>query len=321
LTVQPRRWPVALLFLFGLTAPALGQEVKPQWKFEKGKTFYQEMTTETKQTMQVMGMEITQNQKQTFYFSWTPKDQKDGNWELTQKIEGVKMNIEIGGNKIEFDSTKDTGGTNPLSDFFKALVGSEFTITLSPKMDVVKIEGRQQFLDKLIKANQQMEPLLKQILSEKALKQMADPTFSILKIGDKGPEPVKKGDKWTRKSELDMGPIGKYENNYTYTYEGKDGKLDKISVTTTLTYTAPGQGAGGGLPFTIKSADLKSTNASGTIWFDSDAGRLDHSTMTVNLEGKLSIEIGGQTTEVTLKQTQTTTVKTTTENPIKKPGA
>ncbi len=287
-----------------------------RWDFRVGKPLYGELTTDTKQTMQVMGTEITQNQKQTFIFSWTPQEQKNGNWILKQKIEGVKMDIEIGGNKITFDSTKDTGTSNPLSDFFKALVGSEFTITLNPKLEVTDIKGRQNFVNKLIQANPQMEPLLKQILSERALKQMTDSTFAILKTGDKGPEPVKKGDRWTRKSELDMGPVGKYRTTYRYTYDGKEGKLDRIKVDTSLTYQAPGKDSPGGLPFQIKKADLTSKDGTGTLWFDRHKGRLDHGELRLRLSGKLAIEIGGMTTEVELHQEQRTTIRFQDSNPV-----
>src|SRR5436309_1374456 len=92
--VLQRRWFAAFL-VFGLIGTSFGQDkdkdkktddkkteapkaddkkddkksddaVDLKWKFDKDKTFYQEMTTETKQTMKVMGMDITQNQKQTF---------------------------------------------------------------------------------------------------------------------------------------------------------------------------------------------------------------------------------------------------------------
>jgi hypothetical protein len=117
-----------------------------------------------------------------------------------------------------------------------------------------------------------------------------------------------------------MGPIGKYENSYKYTYDGpdKDKKnLSKINVVTTLKYTPPeeGKSAGGGLPFKIKSASLASKDAKGTILFDADKGRVASSDMTVNLEGDLKIEIGGQETAVNLKQTQTTKVTTSDEKP------
>jgi hypothetical protein len=306
---------MAMLLVAMMGLCAYGQEaVKLEWKFEKGKPFYQDMNTKTKQTMKIMAMDtVTQNQDQTFYFSWTPVEQdKDKNWIIKQKIEGVKMDIEIGGNKISYDSTNPSASSgNPLADFFKALVGSEFKITISPEMKVLKIEGRDDFINRLVKANPQMEPLLKQILSEEALKQMADPAFASLPT-----KPVKKGDTWEKQSKLDMGPIGVYDTTYKYTYEGKDGKLDKIKVDTILNYKAPEASAAGQLPFKIKAAKLESKNATGTIWFDSEKGRLDHSDMKLTLEGKLTIEIGGMNSEVDLTQEQDTRVKTTDQNPV-----
>ncbi|GIW82732.1 MAG: hypothetical protein KatS3mg105_4539 [Gemmatales bacterium] len=263
--------------------------VEIKWKFEKGKTFYQEMTTNTKQTLKVQGMDIEQNQKQTFYFSWTVKDQdKDNNWILTQKITGLKMDIDIGGQKIVFDSLKkDNNAGNPLADFFNQLVDSEFTITLSPENKVVKVEGRDEFIKKLIKANPQMKDMLEKILSEDALKQMADPAFAVVPG-----KPVKKGDSWSKTTKLNMGPIGTYETEYKYTYEGKDDKLDKIKVESSLKYSPPGE-AGGSLPFEIVKANLTSKDGTGTILFDTEKGRLESSDMSLKLEGKLTIKVGG----------------------------
>jgi len=289
-----------------------------KWKFEKDKTFYQKMFTETKQVMKVMNNDVNQTQKQTFYFSWTPEKQDGDTWIIKQKIEGVAMDIDIGNQKISYDSTnaKDTGA-NPLGEFFKALVGSEFKITLDTKtMKVTKIEGRDEFLKKLIAANPQMKPLLDQILSDKALQEMAEPTFAAIP----GKE-VPKGEKWKRESSLDMGPIGKYENTYTYTYEGKEGKLDKIKVETTLKYKEPTDVAGagaGGLPFKIKNAKLESSNAVGTILFDPEKGRIESSDMRLTLKGTLSIEIGGQVTEVNLTQEQSSKIETSDKNYVEK---
>jgi hypothetical protein len=323
--VLQQRGLTALVVLLGLALISLGQDKDQgkakiegtplKWKFEKDKTFYQEMKTETKQTMKVMGSEVVQNQDQTFYFSWTPTKVEGDTVTIRQKIEGVKMSIDIGGSKINYDSTAAQPASNPLSDFFKQLVGAEFTLTLDTKtMKVTKIEGRDKFVENLVKANPQMKPLLEQILSEEALKEMADPTFAAIPA-----ESVAKGQTWTRETKLNMGPIGTYENSYKYTYEGPDGKLQKIKVDTTLKYVPPSETTPtGGLPFKIKSADLQSKDASGTILFDTEKGRVDKSEMNIKLEGKLSIEIGGQTTTVELSQTQKTTVTTSDTNPIKK---
>jgi hypothetical protein len=314
-----RRALGAVLLVAGLTLSAFGQDTATlKWEFQKNKPFYQEMETTTKQTMKVMGMEVTQNQTQKFTFSWNPIEQdKDKNWIIEQEIVAVKMDIEIGGNKIQYDSTKDASGVgNPLGDFFKALIGSKFKITLSPEMKVIKIEGRDDFINKLTKANPQMEGLLKQILGDEALKQMADPAFAALP--DK---PVKKADTWNKKSTLSMGPIGTYNTSYKYTYEGKDGKLDKIKVDTTLDYVPPGPNSSTALPFKItdKGTKLESKKANGTIWFDNEKHRLDHSEMNMVLEGTLTIDISGMASAVNLTQDQKTTVKTTDTNPVKAP--
>lgn len=288
------------------------------WKFEKGKPFYQEMKTTTNQTMKVMNNDVTQNQKQTFFFSWTPVDKDDkGNWKLEQKILGVKMDIDIGGSPIRYDSTAGAtnNASNPLSEFFKALVGSSFTITFDPKTNkVTKIEGRDEFVKKLITANKQMQPLLDKILSEDALREMAEPTFSVVPN-----EVVEKGKTWKKDTTLDMGPIGKYKNEYTYTYAGTDKNLDKIDVDTKLTYLPPDKAEGiGALPFRIKKENtkLESTKSKGTIFFNREKGRVEKSNMSVELKGTLDIEIGGQQTKVELSQTQDTDVTTSDTNPV-----
>lgn len=311
---------VPLLALFLVVVPQLdvrAQEkgVLLKWKFEKDKSFYQKMTTETKQTMKIASADFNQTQKQTFVFQWTPTKVEDKAVTLTQKIVGVQMDIDIGGQKISFDSTKEKQPNNNLNDFFNALKDSEFTITLdTEKMKVTKVEGREKFLEKLVKTNPQMKPLLDQILSEQALTEMAEPAFAAVP----GKE-VKKGDTWERSSKLDMGPIGKFENTYKYTYEGPQDKLEKIRVESSLKFQAPAdQGGVGGLPFKIKQADLKSSSAAGTVLFNATAGRVEKSDMTVDLKGNLQIEIGGQTTLVDLSQKQTSTIETTEANPLAK---
>jgi hypothetical protein len=298
------------------TTEAAGDKIEIKWQLAKDKPLYESMMTSTTQDMKVMGMEVKQKQDQTFYFSWQLKDEdKDKNTVVTQKIEGVNLKIDVAGNTINFDSSNPTTTNSALNDFFKALVGSEFKLTLDKEMKVTKVDGREEFLKKLTQANQQMDTLLKKILSDEALKQMADPTFGIMPN-----KPVAKGDSWKRESDLSLGPIGSYKSVHTYTYEGQDDKnkdLAKIKVETTLTYVAP-TGTEEGLPFRIKTADLKSKNAKGTVLFDIKKGRIEKSEQSLELEGNLDIEISGMSTKVELKQKQDTTVTTSDQPQLKK---
>ena len=295
-----------------------GDKVSIKWKFEKDKTFYQKMVTKTVQTMKVMNNDVNQTQNQTFYFSFKPTAVAADKVTIEQTIIGVAMDIEIGGSKISYDSTKDQTTNNPLGEFFKALIGSKFTIDIDLKgYKVTKVDGREAFITKLVAANPQMKPLLETILSNDALKEMAEPTFAVVPAAD-----VAKGEKWDRSSKLDMGPIGKYENKYNYVYEGPDATdkaIQVIKVDTTLDYKEPGDVAGaGGLPFKIKSAKLKSSNPVGVIKFNTTKGRLESSVTKLELKGDLQIEIGGQNTTVNLSQTQESTITTMDEDPTAK---
>jgi len=300
-----------------------GSQEKLVWKAFDGKDkFYQEMTTVTEQKMKVMDMEVKQTQTQTFYMEWTPEKSDKDSWTVKQKIIGVKMNINIGGNSIPYDSTqKEAQPANPLTDFFAALVGTEFTLTISKKdedyMKITKIEGRKEFIDKLVKTNQQLDTLLKQILSEEALKQMADPTFAAIpskkELREKG---VKAGETWDNTSKLDMGPIGTYTTTSKYTLKEVKDKKATIDVVTSLKYDAPTTKSGA-LPFEISpGSELTGKDGKGTIVFDLDKGLIKSSSMDLTLNGKLKITIAGQPTEVTLEQTQKSTLTTLEKNPI-----
>ena len=281
-----------------------------KWRFEKDRPFYQELATETHQTMKVMGKDVSQTQTQTFYFRWTPTSRTGDDWTLTQKIIGVKMDIDLGGSKIAYDTTRADYPKNALSDFFGSLKDAEFTATLDEESKVRKVEGCDEFIKKLSADNPTLGPMLTHLLNDDSLRAMTEMSFAGLP--DRRVQP---GDSWTRTSKLDLGAAGQWENKFKYTYRGLAGDLDNISVESTLKYIAPAAEASG-LPFKIKKADLKCTQSNGFVLFDRETGRIVHTEMGLNLEGTLTIEIGGQEQNVELSQTQRTTLRTTDANPV-----
>jgi len=322
MNVLQRRVLFSLLLAAVVAGPGLGQEADLKWKFDEKKPFYQTMTTTTTQNMTVTGTKVEQKQEQTFYFEWKVSKIDKNKVTLEQKIIGLKMNIDIGGSKISYDSTAQgapnannqgaPNANNPLNKFFEALKEATFTIILdTDTMKVTSIEGHDKFVTKLTEANPQMKPLLEKILSKEALKDMAEPMFAAL------PGKKKKNEPWTRKSTLDMGPIGKYDTTYTYTYEGPDkDKNEKIAIKTDLKYTPPDLKDAANLPFKIKAANLDAKDSTGTIIYDPKTGWPKSSEMTMKLNGKLTIEIGQQSTDVDLSQDQTTKITTSADNPI-----
>jgi hypothetical protein len=307
--------PSCLAGLLALTASApLPPKPVYQWKFEQGRTFYLETSINTRQEMTVLGQKIPQNQSQVFTFSLTPERQlADGTWVLRQRIVGVRMSIDMNGNRIEYDSTRLENAKSPLSEFMGGLVGAEFRLRLERTKGIVAVEGRDDFLARFGNAPPEIKQLLQTILTDEALKEMNGQTFAAL------PErTVYRGDSWQRRSRCDLGPIGAYETTHRYTYTGLRGTNESFKVEVTdARYEAPVQG-GSGLPFKIVKADLKGAGRDGEMVFDRERGRVVQIRLGMTMEGSLTIDIGGQETKVDLKQEQTSVVRTLDANPIGK---
>jgi hypothetical protein len=268
--------------------------------FEKeGKPFVQVLETDTTQNMTVSGMKNVQQQNQVFWFKWTPKGKEGGKYKVEQEIIGLKMDINIGGNKIAFNSGDKEQKKNPMTQFFKSLEGTKFTLTIDPeKMRVTEVQGVKKMVDRLSQVNQSMKPLLEKILSEEAVKEMANAVLEVL--------PPKGSDKkeWGSKTTLDMGPIGKYERKNTYRLGEKDEKFATIKVDTYLKYVPPTGEDAKGLPFKIEKATLESEKSGGEIKFDRKKGRIDSTELTVKLKGDLTVNIANTSTTVNLEQNQ-----------------
>jgi hypothetical protein len=300
-------------------APAPAGDNPLALKFVKDQPFHQELTTRTIQNIKVQGLDVGQNQEQTFYFKFDPQKQEGDKWIVKQTIEGVKMKIDIAGSPVSYDSTNEAAaaGTNTaLSEFFKALKGSQFTLTIDKFGTVEKVEGREDFIKKLIQANKQLEQLLNKILGEDAIKQMADPSFGVVPK-----EPRKVGDTWTKTTKLSLGPLGSYENTYTFKYVKQTGDNAEIDVTVALKYTPPAADQGGEtLPFKIKGGTITQVQDDksnrGKVVFNTKTGRIESSNVQVKMSGTLQLDIGGTTTDVSLTQDQTTEVKTFDKSPV-----
>ncbi len=311
------RFIAGVSFIIAISAIVGGQEPKkaPEatgtkftLKLEKDKKFFQTMTTNVTQIIKVMGQDLTQSQDSTFYFKWTPTKQDGDKWELTDEIEGVKMSIDISGNKITYDSAQADGGPtagNPgLNDFFKKLVDTKFTVTFDQKTNKVeKVDGVKDFLGKLGAGNKQMDEILQKIMTEDAIKQMCDPTFGLLPDSPKKP-----GDAWERVIPLNLGPIGSYTVTYKFKYVGPEKDMDKIEVEPTLVYAAPKpEVQGGGLLFRIKEGKLSSESPEkGEILYNPKLQRIESATVKIKMKGELTVTIGSADTKVELLQTQTT---------------
>ncbi len=313
------RWLAAALLL-AFSTPLLAQEAKPvklEWKFEKDKTFYQTTTSDVVLTMKFDTMDVVQKQKQTMIVSWTPTKQEDNkNWLVKMKIEGLRIGMDTPGKKVTYDSTRTDNEPGQVSDFYKALVGAEFTFTLTPDLTVAKVDGRAEFAKRLTAASPQLEPLVDRLVTDDSLKPMVELTFGAVPNKEE-----KKGDKWERTMKQSFDALGTTDIKLSYTDDGPGtgANVEKFAVKAKGTYKPPAEKPLQGPPFKITGGDAEVTG-DGTVEFRKDKGRVDKADLKLTLKGKLKVNTDGGTkdTEVDVTRTQTTTLATSDDNPIPK---
>ena len=308
------------IVLAASVAPAAAQErVKFEPKFVVNVPFFQQVGTEVEQTITVQGgSELKLAHSQTFQFKWLPTKLDGDKWTVELIIEGMKLKVDIATNQVNYDSAATpteagSGGNNPaLGEFFKNLKDTKFLVTVGKGGVIEKVDGRDEFLKKLGGANPQMEGILKKILTDESLKEMSDPMAGLTVVGDKAVN-----EKWDKKTNLPLGPIGSYDRTLTFTYKAKEAvapgndNVHKVEVDVQMAYKPPTE-AGEGLLFRIKGGDLKPFNPKpGFFRFDATKGYVKEAKLTVSLKGTLDVALGNNTeTKVELVQTQTTTLKT-----------
>lgn len=312
----------ACALLIGLAAPAIlaapandPDKVDPKWKFEKDRTFFQEAIVDMEQNMTVMGNPVAVKSRQTVLTSWTPVTQlEDKSWVIKEKIVGMKMDMDVLGQKISYDSTNPQGGNKEMADGMAPFIGAEFEQTVSPQMKVTKVTGYKELLDKMGQNNPKAKQMMGGVMSEETIKQMGDALFAV--VPNKS---VAKGDTWFTEDKTTMPSLGALNIKRNFTYVGKKGSLEEIKFDAKLLKHEPPAGnAGGALPFTLKKLDLNKFTTEGTVLFDGAKGRVDSSNATVTMNGKMTIEIQNMETTIDLQQTQKMAVKTSDTNPWKK---
>jgi Family of unknown function (DUF6263) len=287
--------------------PYADEPVKLQLKFAKGQDFYVEIATQTKQMMKVMGQDVLQNQEQIFVWHCQPVEQTpDGAWRIRTRAVAFRMNIDIGGNRTEYDSAQRSPPT-PLTQIFDAILKTDFQTTVQADGTFRIAKGKEEFM-KMLEGGSPASPhksLMETMVSDESRRQMFAPLVEFLPK-----QPVAPGDRWTSSRTLDFGPIGRYIHDSRYTYQGNVGPLHEIRLDTSLTVRGPKKGEESGLPFTIKSVNMESTQGTGKILFDADKGRLHELTQSMGMTGTIVIEVGSTETRVDLEQTQTVRIRT-----------
>jgi RNA polymerase sigma factor (sigma-70 family) len=281
------------------------QKLQPatlNWNLQPGHDFGLEIETDTRQAMKVQGGPVAQRQKQTFFVRYFPQGRKGKHWVVVQRIDRVVATVDIGGNKFSLDTDRDVVPDGPLEKVYTALVGTKLQLVLDNDYKVVQVRGVPQMERKILAAYPGTETVIKQIVNEATFQGLNSFFQAVPRRA------VCPGDRWRDERTINLGNLASTQVNH-YVYTGPAGTLHLIKSEPTFTFRPPDPKAANVFPFQVKKVNLTTSEAAGTFLFDGDRGRLHSARQEVKLAGTLTVNVGGQATEIALEQAQTTIIR------------
>jgi hypothetical protein len=272
-------WRLVLLgcWVLGGAGVSIAPGATLRWKFAPGDTIRYEMQQKTTTGIKPAtgkGQELKQAMTQTMQLTWKVKTvSADGSARIAQTIDRVQSKAETIFGMFEYDTKAGKAPEGPVAAsvvpvaLYQALIGAEFTFTMSPHGDLSDVKVPESVL-KAVRAAGPAGGAGGEAFSEEGLKQMITQSSFALPKDDLAP-----GQTWTRQTKLPSPPIGTTVMDKTYRFDGPDLKaganVDKITLTFKVSIEPALEEKDKPNPVEVVSQDN-----SGDFFFDQAAGRI-----------------------------------------------
>jgi len=275
--------------------PARAQEVLA-WKFAKDEVFFVEEVVRQEQSVTIADRTNSKKTQQTTITRYQVLDvSPSGDVELEVTIESI---VDDGGQPTAIAGR---------------IAGSKFGMTLGADGKLSRFDGYASFVKRVANGNVQFERLFQSVLSEDTLRQ----TMVQLLTAAPG-KSVTRGQSWQQKQNLNVGPFGTLSVDRTFEHKGvvdRDGiSVVDLELRGVAEYKLPDPNTSR-LPFKISQGALQVDQFRGTGAFDLARQRLQRLDVTLHVSGSLTISVGPQKAELTIDQTQSSTLRVLDKNP------
>jgi hypothetical protein len=284
----------AMMVVVSAVASAAGADTKLRWKFAKGEKLGYALSQKTSVSMEATGKKMETSFTQAADMTWEVKEiDKEGNALMVQTIDRFRFRMTVQGKEIELDTAKaedPPGAPEAMTKLFRALVGSPFTMKITPRGEIrdFKVPAR------VLEAFKTAGPDGAMFGSEENLRNMAGQ--SLVPFPEAAVAP---GKSWNIVRKLPM-QFGTMVMDIKYTLEAATSPIENIGIEVKAT-VEPKEG----VPVEVK---VTSQDAKGHFRFDNSAGVLTKSdlvqkmSMTVTISGQQFPQDVETTTKFELKK-------------------
>jgi Family of unknown function (DUF6263) len=288
---------LASLTLAMTMTPTQAEGVSIRWKLKADDIFYTKTITKMDQVIKVQGREVPQKNDQTVIHRYKVLKANADGYQIEQTI-------------LQSSSEGTLVAGPAAAEAHKKMKGSIFTFTFNPDFQVQKIEGIDEYVDKLSGGNAVAKQLLESSINAEVLKiSMED----IFRIGTKNT--VKVGDKWKKDYKLPLAELGDVTAQMKYQFDRNNEGIFEISYQGDGVYSTP-KPSGKVTPITITNADVKIEKFKGTLLFDSKLNRVQETKTEFKMVGPMTMQLNGQTIAMEVEQNLASQIQILSKNPI-----
>lgn len=288
---------LVLLLLAGLT-PSLRAQVKLEWKLREGDVSRWQTDQDIRLTFKGAAIEKVVHVTRLCRYEVLKKD-------ATGAV--VRQIIE----SVDVDENNPQG--DEISRVLKRLKGAGFSLLLNARMQVIGLEGYEDFLQKVAGDSPELGHLAAFLVSEAKAREEMTAVFGLILPANA----VQNGTRWEGEASHALGPFGRFLGNGDHTVVIKNDRggtrLAQIDVYWNLRYALPPQTAGTArLP--IVGGELAMDDARGRYYFDPTAGKLVRFESKLRFKGRLTVKQDGSESPLEMEQ-ETHTRGQLVENP------
>lgn len=264
---------IALLFLVGSVQ---AKSALLRLNLKKGTVYEMNMTSNSAIEQEMMGQNMKINQKLEMNFSYLVTDVlPNKNFRIEYALANMKMNMNVNGNEMSFDSQSDDQ-SNPVNSILKKLADMKIAFEITPTGQVEHFEGIDNFI-KQFSGNMQAAQALQMFSNPDNLNSFIGQTFNYL------PEKkVKVGDKWT--SEFKIPMLMNTATTLNFEVAGISRDVVNLNVASDVNAETPIEQNG------MKINMKMNGTQTGTMAINPEDGWLTSSDMTQNFDMKMNMK-------------------------------
>lgn len=272
----------------GASAQAQTDGVRLAWKWNAGEKMIIESVQDVSTDMKIQGQEIKSTNTTKTWMTWEVQEaDSEGTGTVKSVIDRITIDMNTPMGEIEYDSSKDEENgpqVEMIARNLRPMIGGEITQTVT--------SGG---LVKEISFGESLKKSFSDLGGEAMVRMFEEFTKNATLMFPE--EPLKVGDSWERTTTSET-PAGNVTLSFTYTYQGletvESRKLHKFDVDAKM-------------DFATDTVTINDQSTKGEVYFDAEAGRLDHSRVEQDID--MTVSERGQEIRQSIKQVATTVLK------------